>query len=368
MAKTVRVDMNIDQPELTLKNAKKAVAKHTAMGAGSPLTGFVDMTAFGTKTNDATTLRQNADAQRIIFEEKYNDAEMLAGTGAGQTKNSVNTIYYGVVQVRDILLVKHRGTEEALEGYGFNVVITQTGARKNVRVDIPDELPSKMIELGQAIVAKHTALGVGSPFTGNIDMTAFGTLVTDAADFLEDWEAAKDEAQTLNNEAIMIIGYGAGQTKDTVGTIYYDRCSIRDRLLQKYQGTEEKLTAFGFDVVISEHDAGGKKGAGKTTVIQLDIASGAIVDINTIAINPTAETMVGIEVSGSNAALSAAANPGPVMGPVIWTLPAGTTTEKTFVQFTVHIGADAAHPHLKAENQGPSVTHLKLTFTKLAEE
>jgi hypothetical protein len=65
-------------------------------------------------------------------------------------------------------------------------------------------------------------------------------------------------------QAINILGYGEGQTSLTEGTVYFFNCSIRDFLLNKFEGTEEQLSEWGFDVVISSARVGKKPTAQPT--------------------------------------------------------------------------------------------------------
>lgn len=233
-----------------MKLAKIVSEKHTALGAGSPLTGFVDMAAFEAHRASAELLQKEGDEADGIAQSKYNQAANLCGIAEGQNKQNENTVYWLTLQSRDVLRLKHRGIEESLEEYGFNVVISQTGARKNVRIDIPNDNPALLLALAADIIARHTTLGAGSPLTGNVDMTLFAGTVTSATTLLGEWETQRSLAQSKHNQALNIIGYGAGQTSQTVGTLYYDLNTVRDRLLQVNSGIEEALSEWGFEVVV----------------------------------------------------------------------------------------------------------------------
>ena len=266
MAKYVRVDIPVDKPEDTLKLCDKIIVKDTLDGAASSLTGVIYMTAFGTKVTDAKAKRAEAETKEAEALDKYQKAEIKAGLAIGQNKDTPETINWYVRQVKDLLLVIHKGNEEAMNAYGFEVIITQTGARKNIRITLPDK-PEDMIELGGEIVAQHTLLGAGSPLTAAlVDMIAFGTLVTDANTLLGEWSVLRGNIQALNSEALNIIGYGAGQTSSTAGTLYNILGSIRIRLLQKFQGNEEALNNWGFTVKTTQSTTGRKKDTQKISL------------------------------------------------------------------------------------------------------
>ncbi len=262
MAKFVKVKLPVDRPDETLHLCDRIIAKHTLDGAGSALAGVIDMTAFGLLVTDAKTKRSNAELKEGEANDKYDAANNKAGLAAGQNRDTKDTIQWYVRQAKDILLVKHNGTEEALNPYGFTVIISTTGARKNIKIELPVNL-LPMLEMGEAIVAHHTLLGAGSPLTAAlIDMAAFGTLVTDTRTLYDAWELLRDDIQTLNNDSLTTLGYAPGQTISTIGTIYNELGKIRTRLLQNHQGREEALSNWGFNVIMKDS----KKKAGKPSI------------------------------------------------------------------------------------------------------
>ncbi len=297
MAKFVRVDMPVNSPKETLSLCVEIIERDTLLGAASPLAGFVDMAVFATKHTNANTKQKAGNKSADDAQTTYNMCSSKCGLAAGQTKDTENKVYWFVVQIRDILLLKYKGVEETLSQFGFNVVISQTGARKNVRVDMPTK-PETMLELADAIIEKHTELGVASPLTAAlVDMTAFETLVTEANTLLDDWKSFTEDAQTFHNQAQVILGYADGQTSETEGTIYYYLCIIRDRLLQKYQGTEEALAQWGFKVVISSKQTGPKKT--EPIVIEGEVNAGATANIDLNNTGVQGDTKIKLENPGS---------------------------------------------------------------------
>lgn len=204
--------MPVGLPKETLELCDKIIEKDTADGVNSSLSGVIDMTAFAGLVTPAENKRNEADQKDSLALSKYQLATRKSGLDTGQNKDTENTINWFAHQIKGILLVVHKGDEEALTGYGYSVVITSTGARRNIKIELPRK-PEDMIQLGKDIMEEHTNLGLASPLTAAlVDMTAFGNLVTDADTLLHNWELLRGQVLTLHNEALVIIGYGAGQT------------------------------------------------------------------------------------------------------------------------------------------------------------
>lgn len=363
--KFIRVNMPVGSPDGTLKLSKKTSDKHTALGVGSPLTGFVDMTVFETNRASALALQEAGDAAGNTAQSKHNQCAKLCGIAEGQNKQTENTIYWFTLQSRDVLLLKHKGTEEDLEEYGFNVVISQTGARKNVRVDIPDDNPANLLALAQAIIDKHTALGVGSPLTGNVDMTLFGSTTASATTLLGDWDTQRNLAQSKHNQALNIIGYGEGQTSQTAGTLYYDLLTTRDRLLQFYSGAEEQLQEWGFDVVISSARPGKTKGGTVIFFTEGDVLPGAVANIPINDIPGDEIDAVTFEATGSPLRFYAAAGATDQPGGDFLEVQADTKETLTVQQIDEQLGFNDTNTLLNVKNQSPLPGHYKVSVKVL---
>ena len=257
--KTVRVEIHKGEPDETIKLGKAINKQHTALGVGSPLTGNFDMPAFNGLINDSDTLRTEATKKEEQAQKKYNQAEVICGIAKGQNKQSKDTLYVWVLSIRDFLLIKYRSTPESLSEYGFNVVISQTGGRRNVSVEIPLKSPEALLKLCDDIFQQHTDDGVSSVLlNGPVDMVEFDAKRTEAKTLIGEHDDLMDSKQSKNNQALNILGYGEGQTSLTEGTVYFFHCAIRDFLLNKYEGTEEQLSEWGFDVVIGAAKIGKK--------------------------------------------------------------------------------------------------------------
>lgn len=127
-------------------------------------------------------------------------------------------------------------------------------ARKNVRVDIPVGNVDDTLRLGKKIIDKHQELDAdaGSPLTGSVDMDAFTDLHTEAVENRTPAVADYQQKQAWNDQALNIIGIGAGQTLQNKGTVYWYINRVHKYLKMKFKNNEEQASLWGFDVVISE--------------------------------------------------------------------------------------------------------------------
>jgi hypothetical protein len=122
-------------------------------------------------------------------------------------------------------------------------------ARKTVRVDIPTGSPDDFIALGQSIVAKHEKDGAASP----LDADKMNKLSAALAIAVPQNQAAKDAdavAQKARQVRDGALGIADGQTAYTKDTALNLVTYARDQLLVTNEGSEEALTAYGFNVVV----------------------------------------------------------------------------------------------------------------------
>lgn len=116
---------------------------------------------------------------------------------------------------------------------------------------MPANKPEELIALGQKIFAKHQQLGANSPLaaarmtTMHANVASADTKNASALDF-----DAKAQATRLNRDTI--LGIAKGQSASVPNTVLKDVTYVRDQLLIAYDGSEEQLTGFGFNVVIGE--------------------------------------------------------------------------------------------------------------------
>ncbi len=111
-------------PDDIIALAKGIVAKHTADGAASPLSGL-NMADFAAKVATADTENQ-ASAQA------YRDAELATQNrdiALGADRTTKGTVNYYVAAARDMLLGLNKGNEQKLGDWKFTV--DQSAASSN---------------------------------------------------------------------------------------------------------------------------------------------------------------------------------------------------------------------------------------------
>ena len=94
--------------------------KHTADGASSILNDL-DMADFVEKANQVRHWQEEALRLRRDSEVPTEERNRLLGTGKGQTSKTKGTVLYLISSVRDVLLGLHRGEEQQLGQWGFEV-------------------------------------------------------------------------------------------------------------------------------------------------------------------------------------------------------------------------------------------------------
>ena len=232
------------------------LARHNALvaGPGSPLTGEVDMVLLASRHNTTVTKRAESNTMQGTSEAEMLEANTAMGSAPGQNMDTAGTVYHLTGLVRDRLLFVHDGSEEELEKYGFNVVISEADGTKTVSVEIPVRDYQKMEKLAKKIGERHTLLaaGPGSPLTGQVDMVLLASQLLVAKNKRVDSQLSHANAQTLMQEADTALGTEQGQNIKTTGTVYNLISRVRARLLFVHTGEEEKLSTYGFNVVITE--------------------------------------------------------------------------------------------------------------------
>lgn len=131
-------------------------------------------------------------------------------------------------------------------------------ARRTIRVEIPTGKPDDIIALAKDVHTKHAADGVDSPL--DTDMMATLNTKTTSADTKNASAKQHDaQAQALRQDRDTLLGLADGQTADTPDTALNLLTYTRDALLLKYRGSEEKLSEYGFNVVIGSAKSPTKK-------------------------------------------------------------------------------------------------------------
>lgn len=252
--RNVRVDIPFRSPDLMIKLVDALFKRHDALEDDSGLNDTeIDMVAFLTVHELHKEKRGEGIDNHALAEPLIQAADKALGTEEGQTIDTTGTFYNFTGRIRDRLLIVHNELdEEELTTYGFNVVVSESGGKRTVSVEIPISSPDDMIKLGKNILKRHTTLGDDSPLNiPEIDMTAFETVHNLHKEKREDGNDLHGKGEAAIQKADKALGTEEGQTSDTTGTVYNLTGTARDILLFKNPQEEEELTTYGFNVVIS---------------------------------------------------------------------------------------------------------------------
>lgn len=124
--------------------------------------------------------------------------------------------------------------------------------RKTIKVTIPYNKPDELISLAENVNNKHEELGESSPLSALNKMDVFGDKLGQAGQLRNESKKLRNQSESKMEEAKLNLGIAAGQTKETPDTVYNLMLRIRDLLLVTHQGNEEKLSEWGFKVVVGQ--------------------------------------------------------------------------------------------------------------------
>ena len=119
---------------------------------------------------------------------------------------------------------------------------------KRIIVDFERRKPDAMLVHSKRIIARHEEMADTSPLK-RFDMPIFTSITADASTKLEESRLFHDQAEGFTEEAYKSMGLHDEQSIREQGTVYNMIGNIRSRLKNFYQGNEEKISAFGFNVV-----------------------------------------------------------------------------------------------------------------------
>ena len=134
MAKTtIRVELPTSSPDLLVALLETLLTEHDKREAetpgSSPLKAedIVKLRPIVTGAKADRLKAKNLTAQAAALTEESNKA---LGLAAGQNQRVENTGLYYAAQLRDSLLVTYRGRENAMEPFGYKVVLGSAAAPK----------------------------------------------------------------------------------------------------------------------------------------------------------------------------------------------------------------------------------------------
>jgi hypothetical protein len=132
--KTVRIELPVGYTKSMLALFQSIIKQHKKLGASSPITdGIVKITAFEQRTTQAVNLQTEIEELQSVLTQKISERDTLLGTADGQNSNTAGTLYFETLQIRDFLLAVSRGNEQALEAWGFNVVVGTAKMRNRIK-------------------------------------------------------------------------------------------------------------------------------------------------------------------------------------------------------------------------------------------
>ena len=255
----VRIDLPVGNPDGTVTLCEEIIARNTELGTDSPIKDDFNWPDAVIQAGVVRQMLKDASTADRKAQKLHYSALNIMGLAPGQNLQSPNTLYTNITLIRDVLLSKNNANPEALELWGFTVVVSTTGGKRTVKVELHDDSPENFLKLCADIVEQNTDLGISSQLTGKINMVDFAASTTSAkADF--DASAAQHTiAQIKNAQALEKTGYAPGQNSDTPDTGYYFITQVRNLLLVAYHDVPDELMAWGFKVVVGETALGDNK-------------------------------------------------------------------------------------------------------------
>ena len=120
--KTIKIELPVGSPDEMLSLAEGIVAHHTELGAEAKLDS-AEVTELKANSTLAKAKRKKSAELKAQAATLDDEAAALIGIAPGQDAQTEGTILYRVVGFRDELLTEHRGNEQTLGEYGFNITI-----------------------------------------------------------------------------------------------------------------------------------------------------------------------------------------------------------------------------------------------------
>ena len=130
--KTVRIHVPQGDPEKLVALADAIKVKDAELQEKSPLKALpnFDINGFTQMLTEAVEQRKSARDFDRNAQEAHGRSAAVIGVGRGQSQYTPGTLLFGITQIRDFLVAVNKGNEEALSGWGFDVVVGQAKSRK----------------------------------------------------------------------------------------------------------------------------------------------------------------------------------------------------------------------------------------------
>ena len=143
------------------------------------------------------------------------------------------------------------------------------------RISIPVRHPLKMLDMTSRILDRHTKLGVNSPLEGTEEIVELANIYPLAKEKHDEGGKLHSLGEAAIQGARLALGRDRSQTINDKGTVYFYMGRIRVLLQLFYQGMEEEISTFGFQVVVNTNS--GRK------YVSISIPSNSIRDIEELA-------------------------------------------------------------------------------------
>ena len=120
--KTIKIEIPTGSPDDMITLAEDIKTRHDGLGSAATLDND-DVTAMADKAAQAKAKRKQAAELSAQAETLNLQAATLLGVAPGQSSETKDTVLFHIDGIRDELLLEHRGTEQALGEYGFDISI-----------------------------------------------------------------------------------------------------------------------------------------------------------------------------------------------------------------------------------------------------
>lgn len=121
-------------------------------------------------------------------------------------------------------------------------------ARKTIRVEFSRTNPDELIKLITDVLEKNEKVNL----LDAEDKDALIKILPDAKSERKQATEYEALAQSHNENAKNLLGISKQQSINTPNTGYYHISQVRNTLLKKFRGNEEKLSEWGFKVVVGK--------------------------------------------------------------------------------------------------------------------
>ena len=120
--KTIKIEIPTGSPDDMITLAEGIATRQTDLGTAAVLDS-TEVTELSTKAGQAKAKRKKAAELAAQAETLNQEAAAILGLAPGQNAQTEGTVLYRIDGFRDELLIKHRGNEQALGEYGFDISI-----------------------------------------------------------------------------------------------------------------------------------------------------------------------------------------------------------------------------------------------------